>query len=64
MGLDALVVVRVKTDLVCLQLEGILTSCETSGWFGAPLLLIACVGIFPEEEGIMQHSRGKYFPQL
>ena len=28
------------------------------------LLLVACVGIFPEEEGMMQHSRDKYFPQL
>ena len=25
------------------------------------LLLVACVGIFPEEEGMMQHSRDKYF---
>jgi hypothetical protein len=28
------------------------------------LLLVACVGIIPEEEGMMQHSRDKYFPQL
>ena len=28
------------------------------------VLLVACVGIFPEEEGMMQHSRDKYFPQL
>ena len=28
------------------------------------VLLVACVGIIPEGEGMMQHSRGKYFPQL
>ena len=28
------------------------------------LLLVDCVGIFPEEEGMMQHSRDKYFPRL
>jgi hypothetical protein len=28
------------------------------------LLLVACVGIFPEEEGMMLDSRDKYFPQL
>lgn len=28
------------------------------------LLLVAYVGIFPEQEGMMQHRRDKYFPQL
>ena len=38
--------------------------CDASDYAVGVVLLVACVGIIPEEEGKMQHSRDKYFPQL